>query len=163
MRLIVLFLLLQTIMALGNLLYSMTITGSYSALEVGFQIFVSVIYFLTFLGLFSYSDRIAERISKGLPENEVTSPLNSTQVFTLIIAGVAMYVGLSSISSLIFQLNGILNYYWSPTASGLFPRKTNDIFFGFVGTLVEISVATIVFVKSKRLAKLWERWQSADR
>ena len=67
LRLIVLFMLFQSLSSIGGAVYSLAIPDSHSSDFVGFQLSMSVVYFVALLILFKYANPIAERVSRASP------------------------------------------------------------------------------------------------
>ena len=162
LRLIILLLLFQSLSSVGAVIYSLAIPDSHSFEFVGFQLSVSVVYLVALLALFKYENRIADRISKGVSESMVQSSWTSAQLMTIVLSGVAAFVLLSSIPIVINQLYSIVGYFSLNRSFDYIPKnRLNDLFVGFLGTILKLVVAATVFVKARRVASLWERWQSA--
>jgi hypothetical protein len=164
LRLIVLFLLFQSLSSIGAAVYALAIPDSHTSDFVGFQLSMSLAYFVALLILFKYASPIAEKVSKGISEDVIHTRWSSVELLTIVLAGVAAYIILSSVPIVVNQVFGIAGYYsWNRSFDYIPKGRLNDLFIGLLGTFIKIGVATIVFVKAKRVATLWEHWQSTGR
>ena len=156
-RLIIVFLVFQTLGSVGVTVYSFAVQDSFSLDFIAFP----VGYLITLLLLFKYADSIAELVSAGVSESPTPGTMNMIDLMTAILAGVAAYVVLSTVPTVINQLYSVLNSYWWNFEQGhLLKGRINDLFVGVIGSLIKIGIASGVFVKSRRLAIAWDNWQS---
>jgi multisubunit Na+/H+ antiporter MnhB subunit len=157
LRLIAVYLFFQLIPAIQSLIYSLTKTEFETWEKVRFSLVLIVLYIMAIIILFKYSVQIADKVIATVPEETVQSNWTPLDILSILIAGSAVLTILSAIPRLITQLYGLSSLYQSKLI--YLPEKNmiNDSIVGFVGTLLQIVIAGIVFINAKRISEYWEQ------
>ena len=161
LRLIIIFLLVQSLSSVGAVIYSWAMPGSNTGSFVGFQLSISVVYFICLIALFKFENPIADKVLRGVSETGAQPQVTSVQIMSIVLAGVAAFIVLSSIPALLNQSYLTVDHLLENRDLHHSPMTTlNELFLGGVASLLKIAVALTVFYKPKSLAALWEKWQS---
>ena len=122
-----------------------------------------LIYAIVVFVLLWRPERIARTLSRDLPGFVAGSRWSRVELVAAILAGVAAYEAISGIPTFFNALYALLDRYLEYTSRDLSERdRFNGIVIGFIGATLRVGVASLVFVKSGRLAMYWDRRQSAD-
>jgi len=160
-RLIVVYLLLASVSSIGFAIYGIVVFDRSEIPGAVYQLIIPASYFIVLLVLLTYAEPIAARISKGLGESNTKITWTKTELLSVIIAGISAFVILSAIPTLVNQLYSILEYDRNMSSHYPESERFNRLFLGIMGSLAQISVAVWSLYRAKRIASLWEQWQSS--
>ena len=159
-RAIVLIIFFQALGALGYSVYEIGVAAYPNTLALHYELAISIVYIIILFLLLVFSDRVAKALSTGLRARGTLSGWNELKVTAIAIFAVSGYIILSAIPRLSSNLIEIVARYDHEMTEGSAEKyRFNTLLFGLIGSVIQIAVASYVFVKAKYFARVWNRWQ----
>jgi hypothetical protein len=125
-----------------------------------YELILPLAYLVFLLILLRFAAPIAEKIARGLGEIETQTSHNETQLLSILIAGVCMFVVLSSIPQFLNQLIELLEYNRRVVSLSSEKERFNRLALGLVASSIQIGLAAFCFFRARLIAVRWQKSQS---
>jgi len=161
LRLFAVYILFEILFSIGISISDLTKQEFRSFEVLEYQVFHLSIYIITVIILYTYSEKIADKITKSLSNEKVETHWTSVELLTIIIMTISIYSIIDAIPWVVSQLNTVLTSFQSDFGESLqLKQRFNMFFFGLLGALLKIIAAIILIIKAKPLAIFLEKKQS---
>lgn len=159
-RVIALFFMLSAVSAFGMALAVAGMGEERRGVLLGPEAAGLACFLIVVLSLIVFQDPIARLMSRGLPRRGLQSAFSRLEVLSIALAAVAFLVALSSVPRLLTQLYSVLTYQHELIEQGVAEKhRFNLLIVGLIGSLLTVAAATMAFLWSGKMARVWERWQ----
>lgn len=160
LKIFAIYLFFQAVPLIGDFIYSFSEPEIRTTSVLVYFILQFVIYLLLAFLLFKFSTPIAEFLLRNVPDGSTeTISLNKT-LLPILIAACAIYYLLSAIPQLVSQLYTMYSFYQEDLMTQTEKDRINKIILRFIGVVFQIVVSALVFLKSNKLARFWEKIQT---
>jgi hypothetical protein len=128
---------------------------------IEYQVFQISLYIVTVIILYTYSEKIADKITKSFASEMITTNWTSVELLTVLIIAISVFSIISAIPWVVSQLNSVLSSFQSNYGDSLqMKQRFNLLFFGLVGALLKIIVSIVLIVKAKSVSIYLEKIQN---
>jgi hypothetical protein len=128
---------------------------------IEYQVFQISLYIVTVIILYTYSEKIADKITKSFASEMITTNWTSVELLTVLIIAISVFSIISAIPWVVSQLNSVLSSFQSNYDDSLqMKQRFNLLFFGLVGALLKIVVSIVLIVKAKSVSIYLEKIQN---
>jgi hypothetical protein len=128
---------------------------------IEYQVFQISLYIVTVIILYTYSEKIADKITKSFASEMITTNWTSVELLTVLIIAISVFSIISAIPWVVSQLNSVLSSFQSNYGDSLqMKQRFNLLFFGLVGALLKIVVSIVLIVKAKSVSIYLEKIQN---
>lgn len=160
LRLLAVYLFFQIIPFIGYLLYSIVRSNHLSESTIWHQVYMMTLYTISVILLFVYTVPIAKKIAGSFTNETVEINMTSENLLSIIIAGSAVFVIISTIPVFLNQFYYFIEFYQTNLQFQPEKKRFNDSIVGMIGVMFQIIVAFVVFIKSKIIARYWENFKT---
>lgn len=148
------FYILFTIAASIGSVISTVVNPEYRTFEmIEYHVFQISIYVLISILLYRYSERIADKVARFIPDKKMKTSWTPVELLTILILAISVFSIIEAIPSFINQLNAAFTSFqnglneWTPMR-----RRFNMILFGLLGASLKIIVSIVSIAKAKTFA-----------
>lgn len=161
LRLFAVYILFEIISSIG-ISISTLIRPEFRSFEViEYQVFQISIYIITVIVLYTYSGKIADKITKPISNEKVKTNWTSVELLTILIIAVSIFTIISAIPWVVNQLNAVLTSVQIGFGKSLQTKQRFDMFFfGLLAAFLQIIISIILIWKAKSLAIYLEKIQT---
>jgi hypothetical protein len=132
---------------------------SFDMLE--YQLMQVLLYVIAIIVLYTYSEKIADKITKVMPTEKVDTNKTSVEILAALIIAISVFTIISTVPWVVNQLHAFLTTLHSGYTETLGEKQRfNGIIFGLLGVFLQIIVSIVLIFKARSVAIYFEKIQN---
>ena len=153
LRLFAVFVLFKMAFSIGTITFSL-LNADYHSLDlIEYQLLHVSIYTISIMLLYSYSEKIANKITKPIPTENFNANCTFVELLTVLIISLSIYTIIDAIPLVVNQLYAVLSSLGSEFGESVQTKQRfNMFFFGLLGAFLKVIVPIVLIIKAKSIA-----------